>query len=68
METLTELKPGDKVISELSDVVLIFKEYSDKHVILEVEKTGIIVNYPPTAKLMGWASRVSTSTIVDSSP
>ena len=43
METLTELKPGDKVISELSDVVLIFKEYSDKHVILEVEKTGIII-------------------------
>ena len=43
MKSLTELKPGDRVISNLSDVVLIFKGYSDKHVVLEVEKSGIII-------------------------
>ena len=34
----------------------------------DIFNKGKGVNYPPTPEAMGWASRVSTSTIVDSSP
>jgi hypothetical protein len=38
---IDDLKPGDRLKSDYSDAVLVFKEFTGKYAILEVEKTGI---------------------------
>lgn len=72
------------IFSEIEDIELnykldttIQKSIFDKYIIdngsiIYVDKETLtviyVVNYPPTAEPMGWASRVITSTIVDSLP
>ena len=42
-EALTELQPGDRLKSEYSDAVLVFREFAGKYAILQVEQTGLII-------------------------
>ena len=50
--------------SEVVDPRKLYSEFLE----IEAQKRGIEVNYPPTPKAMGWASRVNAPTNVGNLP